>query len=961
MTSPARDLTRWNRPGLSRIEYVGANAVTLLDRLAVEVRQRFGAEWDPSPPGDDPLARYSAGPGDPGWELLRALARASHIVGAHIDAYANETLIRTATQPEFLRRLVALLGYEPAPASSATTPIVFDVTETTGVPAGTAVRHKPPEGAPIIFETLLRLDADPALNAIRAVGADANPLALPNPFPLEDDVPLVLGDPLVLEHADSRIAVRVTSVARDAGGRPLVSVAPDPPAGFTIGGTRVRIGPRDRLRARGPTAGTAPPGTTVRLARATTGLRVDEIVWVSTPTSVTFAKVTTVHPFALDLSRSPSTTGLPPSAVIGPAIPVPALSGEHGVEVLGEWKWLRGETVGIGDRRLRTRRFGTIDAGGVGARAAGFTFMIPPVTPDQIEDATVADASYDERTGRTLLTFQATLPFTPSWIFVLPQGAEASGIPVDPPLASSSGALPTTIHTSEVARSEVGDWVVLADETTLCVGKAATVVARPDASADISVDRWDDTGHPFHPATTTVFSHFASSSRIRGWGRNDSPLLATPTVELDDVPTTLLPGRAVVVSHEPEDVGGMPVAAATRVLEISRGPAAPVPGPATVTFTDPVPAEATVGSLAVRANVALAGDGETASPAVIGSGSGDRVHQRFSLPGSDVSSVPDPGFPSGVRLDIEIVVDGRRWQQVPSLRDSEADGHEFEARLADDGRAVVFMGDEVHGRRVPTGDNNVIARWRVGGGLSGNLPSESLTDLVRPVRGVSAVRQPIPATGGGAGDSADFIRANAPRSVLALDRAVSLADYEALAAARSDVWQAWAHEPPGARRGGAVEVVVVSAGGRGLGAGQRDAITATLAAASPPSVSVAVRDHRPVRLLLGIVIEVRREAFDPERVRIATLDHIARRFSVEARTLGQRITREEVTIAVEEVDGVANATCTIGEATGAAVAARAIARDGSGAIRLVHAEPDQLISLDPDGAGATVVAEDFRP
>ena len=111
------DITRWNRAGLRRFQYVDANAATYLEELRVRLAERV-PPWQAFQRTSTEVERYraprSAVP-DWGWEIARSLARACHVLGNHIDAFANESYLATATQWESLRRLAALVDYHPAP------------------------------------------------------------------------------------------------------------------------------------------------------------------------------------------------------------------------------------------------------------------------------------------------------------------------------------------------------------------------------------------------------------------------------------------------------------------------------------------------------------------------------------------------------------------------------------------------------------------------------------------------------------------------------------------------------------------------------------------------------------------------------------------------------------------------------------------------------------------------------
>ncbi|MEM7584266.1 MAG: hypothetical protein AAF560_12835 [Acidobacteriota bacterium] len=177
----SRDLTRWNRAGLSRLRYVDGNAATYLEDL----RQQLGAafpDWQTmaaTPPAGETdaqrisrlLAQYHGEPSDWGWELARCLARATHILTEHVDAYANEGFLGTAREWENVRHLVEMLGYHVAPPASASTRLAITAESPGLLPAGFQVQHTPADGgAPIVFETLAGLELDPELDALRLAG-----------------------------------------------------------------------------------------------------------------------------------------------------------------------------------------------------------------------------------------------------------------------------------------------------------------------------------------------------------------------------------------------------------------------------------------------------------------------------------------------------------------------------------------------------------------------------------------------------------------------------------------------------------------------------------------------------------------------------------------------------------------------------------------------------------------------
>lgn len=92
----------------------------------------------------------------------------------------------------------------------------------------------------------------------------------------------------------------------------------------------------------------------------------------------------------------------------------------------------------------------------------------------------------------------------------------------------------------------------------------------------------------------------------------------------------------------------------------------------------------------------------------------------------------------------------------------------------------VVFGDGVNGK-VPAALTVLQAGYRVGGGDVGNVGPSSITTLDGDVPGVLAVTNVLSASGGQDAETLDQIRVNAPASLLSLNRAVTLGDYESLA------------------------------------------------------------------------------------------------------------------------------------------------------------------------------------
>ena len=197
MTHPQdiKDLTRWNRGGLERFRYIDGNAVTYLETMRKNLAEAF-PEWKKMSEAGEfqesdsirlkrMIDQYKAGRQDWGWEIARTLSRSIHILTEHMNAFSNEGYLGTATQWEYMRRIVSMLDYKPTPPSSASTKIaiIADPEADPGlVKKGFQGKFASAEtGVSLVYETLSDIEIDPKLNALRLQGFDINPKPF-NPY-----------------------------------------------------------------------------------------------------------------------------------------------------------------------------------------------------------------------------------------------------------------------------------------------------------------------------------------------------------------------------------------------------------------------------------------------------------------------------------------------------------------------------------------------------------------------------------------------------------------------------------------------------------------------------------------------------------------------------------------------------------------------------------------------------------
>jgi predicted phage baseplate assembly protein len=166
---------------------------------------------------------------------------------------------------------------------------------------------------------------------------------------------------------------------------------------------------------------------------------------------------------------------------------------------------------------------------------------------------------------------------------------------------------------------------------------------------------------------------------------------------------------------------------------------------------------------------------------VLGSGDASLANQRFTLKRGPLTYLADDSS-RGYASALEVRVNGVLWNEVDSLFEESADSPAYVVVRDETGLATLVFGDGEQGARLPTGEDNVIAKYRIGSGPDGEVAAASLTLLMTPPLGIETVTNPIAASGASTADLPSAVRIDAPRSVAALSRAVSLSDYENLAA-----------------------------------------------------------------------------------------------------------------------------------------------------------------------------------
>jgi hypothetical protein len=186
--------------------------------------------------------------------------------------------------------------------------------------------------------------------------------------------------------------------------------------------------------------------------------------------------------------------------------------------------------------------------------------------------------------------------------------------------------------------------------------------------------------------------------------------------------------------------------------------------------------------------------GATVANEVLGSGDSTQIFQDFTLRKTPVTYFYAPGSASGrdFRSTVRVWVDQVEWTEKPSFFNQLGSDQIFITKEDEQGRTHVVFGDGTNGARLPSGQSNVVASYRYGGGAD-SPAAGSLSVVMKPQPGLKAVRNPVGVGGGADPDSPKRLRTLAPRSVLALGRAVSADDFAVIASQAPGVAQARAY------------------------------------------------------------------------------------------------------------------------------------------------------------------------
>lgn len=863
-----------NRPGQTALSYRITTRAQSSERMRA-LRSRFAIPSGPNQ-GQRPLAALtSEHDDDPALGLLDAWATTLDVLSFYQERIANEGFLRTATERRSALELSRSIGYELRPGLSAGAYLTFTLEDAdifpgvVTIPAGTRVQSVPAKSdqPPQVFETAKATETRAEWNQLVPRLCDWQLLGGPPPGAAPKFVKLggALGPNKV----------------------PVLQPLPEPPGIPTT--TLYFEGDVSKLR-RGDPLHIGPINTQVASAE-----------YQSTQART---KVTLKTPVYL---RAPMVLDARPTSIRGPL----KLSAENvRLYVLG-WRWedesltrfLREQGWSTKEVLRQVAALSAADAVSLDSvisfkqRVACFGNTAPAWSSLAKPDSTyyrgtdlysAASSSWDDANGNNSRTV-----WQDSW--------GRRNVDRDPSA--------DIVLDRQVAEIVEGSYVLLAGLTHSAVFtvKSAmtatfqgygTTIRTTALDLDVEATGAEVPGTYGYLTRNTVV--YADSEQLTV--TSTRPLAATETVReqvtLDRMVLGLGADRTAILTGERADFSGVTDSVLVTISRVVHEG-----GFTTLYFSAPTAYAYLKSSVTLNANVLYATHGETIQDELLGSGDSAQSNQRFTLKRAPLTYLPSNGGLSG-KSTLEVRVNGIKWREVLSLLDE--DGHStcYKVSLDGDGNTVVSFGNGQYGARLPTGENNVVATYRCGGGSAGLVAAGALRLLLDTPLGVRSAINPIAASGGADSQVLDEAQALAPQDTLSASRAVSLSDYQVLAQNAAGIAKVFAQP---AWIGGAqtVHLTVAAEGGEALTASSpiAQSLYQLLRALGSPTQQVFISDHREKTFQLQAQLVVD-PAYTDSEVLESVRAALNSAFSFDSRALMQPVRSSEIIHTMQQVPGV---------------------------------------------------------
>lgn len=260
------------------------------------------------------------------------------------------------------------------------------------------------------------------------------------------------------------------------------------------------------------------------------------------------------------------------------------------------------------------------------------------------------------------------------------------------------------------------------------------------------------------------------------------------------------------------------------------------------------------------------------------------------------------------------------WTNFSKLIDANFFDRAFTTYVDEDNFTYVFFGDGVSGV-IPPVNTDIFVTYRYGAGTKGNVGVGSIRSFVSGgalTTKIASLTNTTAASGGTDPETIDSMRTSIPRSLTTIERAVSTADYAALALRVPGVVKASA----AAAVSTAVTLYIAPAGGGAPTTNLQNAVTAYFD--GPPSrkmigttVTPAAPTYVPINVTLSITVNPR---YRRDIVAADVTTVVTALYSFDVRQFAELLMKAEVFKQVIDVPGVDYVDITVFSKTGSGTA-----------------------------------------
>jgi hypothetical protein len=680
--------------------------------------------------GETSLGPWRPAPADLGLQMLEWWAYLADILTFYNERIANEAYLGTAQFPDSIAGLVALLGYTPAPGLA-----------TTGLVGAIRTSTRPSEALVIPAGMQISSTATPGVPAQTFEAAAGT-------FPGASDV--------------------------------LATLPPDPDLPVTA------TGPASVLLA-GKMTG-AKPGDQLLLAEAG---------WAGNDDNWSLVTVGTVSPETDPGTGTVNTRVAFTSAAVWGTTPDPTLITARGID-------RRARLAAVTEAQALNPgspggRFRDPVTSATARRATDYRLMKPtgaaslwnlgsPPDPVSTDGITVnLSAAVRSIQPGDLLLFDGGSQALSVLASVLTIADAISTVPfTNPTSTTTSASTSNSTSTSSTTPPANPPKTTTSTSTTSNTSTTSTIPPVIVTQSVLTVASDD-------PPTVAGFSSQAAAIAVRYGFRDLGTVIGNPVGTLPPLPATVVipgtftvpPGASMALAEDPTGAGtlvtvapGPELPGAPATLVIAAAPSTPL------SFDPPLRAP-----LRLLFDLVAVSRGSTVTAETLGSGDAAVANQSFTLKKSPLTYLASG---AGWSSTLQVFVDQIRWSEVPSLYRQPADAQVYVIQRNPDLSATVRFGDGVNGARLTTGNGNVVATYRYGSGAA-SPPAGRLTTIIKRQANLAAIHNPVAVLGGRDPQSPADVKTNAPASVFSFGRAISAADYEAIASQAAGVTRAKAY------------------------------------------------------------------------------------------------------------------------------------------------------------------------